>query len=183
MSIPPDARRCTAKSKRTRERCGQWAVEGRDKCPWHGGKTPIKHGLRSKYGPPAQLLARIAEAELNPKVLDLRHIGAHLYVVTEDLLAALDPGDGKEPGRLDADQASALVTVLRELRKATTDYRRLALDERFVDLAEARQLLATGLEAVLRHVPDEKRADAIRDFKTVTASAGPEDAGASARAH
>lgn len=47
--IPPDDRRCTAMSKRTRKRCGQASIKGKDKCRFHGGKTPIKHGAYSKY--------------------------------------------------------------------------------------------------------------------------------------
>lgn len=175
--------RCGAKT-RAGTPCRRWPTEGKDRCRMHGGATPVKHGLRSKYGPPAAVLARIEEAERNPKILDLRHIGAHLYVITEDLLAALEPAEGStEPRRLDSDQAAALVPVLRELRKATTDYRRLALDERFVDLAEARQILATALEAILRHVPDEKRGEAIRDFEALTGSADGTHPGAQTRAH
>lgn len=32
--------RCTAKSKQTGEQCKNWAVEGKTKCRFHGGKTP-----------------------------------------------------------------------------------------------------------------------------------------------
>lgn len=42
--------RCNAKSKQTQEQCAASAVEGKDKCHWHGGRIPFKtDGSRSKY--------------------------------------------------------------------------------------------------------------------------------------
>lgn len=40
---------CTATAKRTGKQCRAAAIKGRDKCRVHGGMTPIKHGLFSKY--------------------------------------------------------------------------------------------------------------------------------------
>lgn len=42
---------CNAKAKRTGNQCERAAMRGKDKCCMHGGKTPIKHGLFSKYAP------------------------------------------------------------------------------------------------------------------------------------
>ncbi len=36
----PDDKRCTALSRNTGERCGQWAMKGQSKCRYHGGKSP-----------------------------------------------------------------------------------------------------------------------------------------------
>lgn len=36
----PDDKRCTAMSRNTGERCGQWAMKGQTKCRYHGGKSP-----------------------------------------------------------------------------------------------------------------------------------------------
>lgn len=36
----PDDKRCTALSRNTGERCGQWAMKGQTKCRYHGGKSP-----------------------------------------------------------------------------------------------------------------------------------------------
>lgn len=44
--IPPE-RRCTARSKRTGLQCQQWAMRGKTKCRFHGGKSS---GPRSKQG-------------------------------------------------------------------------------------------------------------------------------------
>lgn len=37
---PPPERRCTATSRRTGKRCGQWAIPGGKVCRWHGGAAP-----------------------------------------------------------------------------------------------------------------------------------------------
>ncbi|WP_237185501.1 hypothetical protein [Rothia nasimurium] len=36
----PDDKRCTALSRNTGDRCGQWAMKGQTKCRYHGGKSP-----------------------------------------------------------------------------------------------------------------------------------------------
>ncbi len=41
--------RCTAKAKNHGGQCLYSAVIGKDKCRWHGGLTPVKHGRYSKY--------------------------------------------------------------------------------------------------------------------------------------
>ncbi len=40
---------CTATAKRTGKPCRMPAIKGKDKCRVHGGMTPVKHGLFSKY--------------------------------------------------------------------------------------------------------------------------------------
>ncbi len=46
------ATRCTGRAKTTGEQCKNPAVSGKDKCRIHGGLTPVKHGLFSKYKNP-----------------------------------------------------------------------------------------------------------------------------------
>lgn len=153
--VIPHERRCTAKSKRTHRRCANAAMLGKDKCRHHGGKTPIKHGLYSKYGPPKAIADQIAEHENDPKVLDHRHLGAHVYGL---LLAQLQ---GKD--ELQASDAENLLPILDKPRRIATDYHRLAIDSRFVDLVEAKALIGGVVQAVLRYVPEEKRREAIHD--------------------
>lgn len=69
---------CTAKSKRSGERCKQPAMHGRDVCYMHGGKTPrgaasphIKSGRWSK-DLPTRLAARYAETEHDAELMSLR---------------------------------------------------------------------------------------------------------------
>ena len=40
---------CKAIAKRTGKQCQAPAIKGKDKCRVHGGMTPVKHGLYSKY--------------------------------------------------------------------------------------------------------------------------------------
>ena len=40
---------CTATAKRTGKPCQAPAIKGKDKCRVHGGMTPVKHGLFSRY--------------------------------------------------------------------------------------------------------------------------------------
>lgn len=163
--------KCTAKSKRSGVQCRNWAVKGKDKCRMHGGATPVKHGLDSKYGPPPALAAKIAEFENDPKVLDHKHIGAHVYVL---LMGALH-----DRSELDASDAEELLPLLERLRRVATDYHRLALDSRFVDLVEAQAFIGRIVQAVLRHVPEEKRRDAIRDAEQLIGDSPVADAAAS----
>ena len=71
---------CTAKSKRSQKRCKRNAVPGKDKCRMHGGATPIKHGLRSKYQP-AVLMARIEEMRNSEKLTDLKNMLAVQHIL------------------------------------------------------------------------------------------------------
>ena len=67
--------KCNAKSKQTQQRCRQWPVPGKDKCHYHGGSHPIKHGLYSKYrgGPLGDRIARLRQ---DPELLSLERQAA-----------------------------------------------------------------------------------------------------------
>ena len=71
---------CTAKSKRSQERCKRSATRGKDKCRMHGGATPVKHGLRSKYQP-AILMERIEEMRNSEKLTDLKDMLAVQHIL------------------------------------------------------------------------------------------------------
>ena len=49
VSAEGHPRRCKARTTTTGDRCRKFAIRGKDVCRKHGGATPIKHGLRSKY--------------------------------------------------------------------------------------------------------------------------------------
>lgn len=53
----PDDRRCTATSKRTGQRCGQWAAKGKTVCKWHGAHSTGPTTLQGKQ--------QISEAHTN----------------------------------------------------------------------------------------------------------------------
>jgi hypothetical protein len=51
---------CTAKSKRSREQCRNWAIRGRTTCRMHGGKSK---GPRTKNGRERVRLASLKHGE------------------------------------------------------------------------------------------------------------------------
>lgn len=164
--------RCTAKSKQRQDRCLQPRVPGTDKCRFHGGRRgALKHGLKSKYGPPPSLRQRIEEHEKDPRLLSHVRIGAHMQALLDQLYARVQDDNAS----MDADLVESVRSVLGELRKAATDWHRLAVDSRFVDLLEARQLFGRALETVLRYVPEDRRAEALRDFEDVIGLGGSTD--------
>lgn len=139
-------------------------MRGMDVCATHGGraaKKNLKHGLDSKYGPPPALRARIEAYEQDPRLLSHVRIGAHMQALLDQLYAKVRD-DG---AAIDDELVDSLRAVLGELRKAATDWHRLAVDSRFVDLVEARGVFGQALERVLRHVPDDRREAALRDFE------------------
>jgi hypothetical protein len=91
---------CTAKSKRTKERCQQPAMHGRTTCYMHGGvSTTIgaanvnyKHGKYSRYLP-QRLQQTYAEALTSPKLLSLSEDLAVLESRLADLFQRVDSGE------------------------------------------------------------------------------------------
>lgn len=76
---------CTAKSKRSGVQCKNDAMRGKDKCRMHGGKTPIKHGIYSKYAP-AMVANKINEARNDVRLTDIREDLALQRALVNNLL-------------------------------------------------------------------------------------------------
>lgn len=94
---------CTAKSKRTGERCRRAATPGRTVCYYHGGRTlagvasgTFKHGRYSKVLP-GRLLERYQEALTDHRLLELAEEIALIDARLRDVLTRVDTG---ESGRL-----------------------------------------------------------------------------------
>jgi hypothetical protein len=94
---------CTAKSKRTKERCKRFAVADRTVCKHHGGKTPrgfahpnLKNGKYSKF---INHLPESLKADFHKNLGDdkdpqsLREQVAISNIRTQQLLALLEDGD------------------------------------------------------------------------------------------
>jgi len=60
---------CEAKSKRTGKRCKAQAITDKTVCRHHGGKTPVKHGLFSKF--PQAVAAQHLKAARQAERLDI----------------------------------------------------------------------------------------------------------------
>ncbi len=91
--------RCTAKSKRSGKQCKNPAMRGKDKCPMHGGKTPIKHGLYSKYAP-ALLAAKIEEMrqaqQREQKLTDIVEQLAVLHALSATAMEAMKQAEAEK---------------------------------------------------------------------------------------
>lgn len=96
---PPPERRCRAKSKRSGQQCGKWAMCGRDVCRAHGGATPRGIGLpQSKHlrysrSVPSRLSQSYAEILGDSKKLDLDNELAVIVARSQEILASLYLGD------------------------------------------------------------------------------------------
>lgn len=96
---------CTAKSKRTGERCKRPAIVGRTVCYHHGGKIPrgpalpqYKDGRYSKLLP-ARLAANYERAASDADLLVLREDIALVDTRLADLLGRVDSGESGEAWR------------------------------------------------------------------------------------
>ena len=111
---------CTAKSKRSRKQCKRGSTPGKDKCYIHGGKTPIKHGLYSKY--PKVIAAKadsyMTAAEAEGGVEILRQT---ISVVATILAIWVESGNAFKPS-----EASATSAMLLRLTNLVDAYERLA---------------------------------------------------------
>ena len=154
------AQRCTAKAKSTGEQCGQPVVRGKDKCRFHGGLTPIVHGLYSKYRDP-QIAARAAELVGDEKLTDLRPPIA-------DLRARLERWQTEEQGTPSLRKLSALSTILDRLGSLVEREQRIREGITIKLLTEHRVAIVQGLVMMLTDHP--KLTDA--DLKTIAARLG-----------
>jgi hypothetical protein len=93
---------CTAKSKRSGDRCRRHAMTGSKVCYMHGGKTPVgpasphyKSGRYSKYLP-HNLRTRYEESLDDPQLLELRSEVALLDARLGELLEKADTGENRK---------------------------------------------------------------------------------------
>ncbi|MES2465349.1 MAG: HGGxSTG domain-containing protein [Armatimonadota bacterium] len=91
--------RCSAKSKRSGERCKRWAVNRRSVCPFHGGKslTGVAHPnfLHGRYSRhlPSRLSDGYEAALQEPEIASVRSEVALCVARQEDLLSRVDSGE------------------------------------------------------------------------------------------
>lgn len=133
--------KCTATSKRTKERCEANAMHGSNVCYHHGGRSlkgiaspALKHGKYSKHMP-QRLLERYHEALEDNQLLELNHEIALVDSRLSDLLTRVDTG---EAGKLWADA-----------RKLNSEVQQAVHDENYgrlmVKAAELDFIIGTGL--------------------------------------
>lgn len=157
-----DDRRCTAKSKRSQQRCKRAAIRGGNVCATHGGKAPQVAGAAHQ-----RLKLRAVEAEMrqlhpdsdiDPSALLLETIGrdaARLRMFTrlvEDLDVAGDFGV-YGPDHTGDGTAHILIRLEAQERDRLAKHCKMAIDagieERKVRLAEEQgEMIATLLASV-----------------------------------
>lgn len=146
---------CTAKSKRSGERCKRHASIGMNVCAIHGGKTPsglanpnLKHGRYSK-DLPTRLAARYEHAASDPDLLRLDSEIHLLGTLISERLATLDTG---ESGR-----------IWRELRESWKQYM-VARSARPPDTAGMSDALDRVAELIQRGSADHGARQEIADL-------------------
>lgn len=102
LSNSPLAKQCTAKSKRSGERCRNLAVTGYEVCRMHGGKTPRGFALpqtktaRWSKDIPSRMAARFIEAQNDPDLLSVRADIYLLDTLLADDMTRLETGESAE---------------------------------------------------------------------------------------
>jgi hypothetical protein len=159
---------CTARSKRTGERCKAKAMTGKDKCYHHGGKsrvgalsTAFRHGRHSKYLP-EQMLERYNVAQQDPERLALADEIALIDTAITQLIE--DVTTFSDPDRLDS-----LRALVEQRRKLTESERKRLQDlEQMIPADRAMTMIATILSIIKRHVHDVATLAAIQeDFRNL----------------
>ncbi len=143
--------RCTATSRTTQKTCRQWAVLGKDKCHWHGGRTPVNHGMSSKYA--KNILGdEIEQLRTHPQLLDLKTQIVMGAALQQKLLEKLDGKLMELPESVD--QVRRLVATNGRLIAAHEKI--YAGDENLVPVGVVGKLIELFAKAVNDHVEDER---------------------------
>jgi hypothetical protein len=93
----PEEERCKGTSRQSGQRCRRRRSPGSEYCILHGGRAPkggahpnFKHGKRSKYRPPPELLAKYGRFLRDPELAHHRNSIALLDSMLQDLFDNYD---------------------------------------------------------------------------------------------
>ena len=137
--------RCTARSKQSGKRCKRWPTRGKTVCRMHGGATPIKHGLSSKFTE-GTLGARIREMRDDPDLLSLERQAAVVQALQATAIEKLGEN-------LDA-EGYEILRRLTETSAKIIAKRQGVADANTVPLAVVTLLIDRVIHAVNRYVVD-----------------------------
>lgn len=133
---------CKAKSKRTKEQCQANAVTGKDVCYHHGGKTPVKHGLYSKYTK-HKLGDKIQELASDPGLLDLRQQIAFKQSLILDKLDQLQ-------GYINSEDSEMLTMISEKVSRDIERLHKLENGEKYVLQIEEVQAVVNQIVIIIR---------------------------------
>ena len=134
--------RCSAKSKRTGDQCGQHVVDGFTVCKWHGGgtkKAKEAAARRVEEAQAVQILEKQGVTPLKHPVEELLELGAEarsMQRVLKDRVG--DP----EFADLAGPTFAAYERALERISKFLIDLSKLGLEQRKVSLDEAKATIA-----------------------------------------
>jgi hypothetical protein len=162
MTLPNGARalRCTARRRRTSERCRLPAIRGRQVCRLHGGRAPVgpaasnwRHGLYSSVLP-TNFREAFRRMRGDPALLSLADDVAALTAAIEVKARTLGP----DP---DAKWMELLALVERRARLVALESKRLADSAGMVSATRVVELAHLLLGVIARHVADRNACIAI----------------------
>lgn len=143
MDIPDD-KRCTAKSKQTGNRCGNWAVKGLKVCRFHGVNKAAKAKAKTNValGKVKILMDKVGNVAEDPLQGLLEEVtrSAIAVLIFEGLVSDLESKELYGPNHLKDGTPHVLLRMYGEERDRHARYCKMALDagvaERQVQLAE-----------------------------------------------
>lgn len=157
-------RQCTARSKRSGERCRKHAMRGRTVCLAHGGKTPrgaaSPHFKTGRYSRslPGHLLAVYEQALRDPRLLSLRDEIALTDAMICELLSQIDNDISESAERRIFRQMRRLIDQRRRL--VETEVRHIVLAREVVTAEEMRAAAGDGCDRhALRSGPQRPTGD------------------------
>lgn len=156
---------CTAKSKQTGKQCKLKSIDGKDKCRFHGGLTPVKHGLYSKYmAQPVK--KKYLEFLENSDLKDLSHEIARLRAI----LAEMDENNlSSSP-----DNIPLFLSACEAISRLTERHFKILEGSKFVITIENVQVMIQQVVVIIsRHVTDvETRQKIALDLANVKVLGG-----------
>lgn len=122
-----------------------WGTDhkGKGACKLHGGATPIKHGLYSKYAEHT-LGKRIVELLEDPDLLDLKRPVALVQALMEKLLA-----DAAAAGTIDQDTRDSLTKLANQEGSAIERYYRTTEGTKHTIRVENVQVFLTQVAVII----------------------------------
>lgn len=158
-----DSRRCTAKSKRSQERCKRAAIIGGTVCSMHGGKSPAVAARAAARSALATYGAPLALDPLDALLGELHRTAGHVAWLGQQV-AQLN--DAMVPTMFGLQPSGWIDLYRRErahLARVSADCLKAGVEERRVRLAEAQgELVADLLRRVITSLGLDPASEEVR---------------------
>ncbi len=135
------------------------AIKGKDKCKFHGGKTPVKHGLYSKFSK-TRLSDLVSEMVHDKRILDLReHLSLQVALIA-DFISRVEGSERCEHCgnlTLTPETIESLSTLVEKAGKTAERFHRVTIQNRMVlNVEEFMVLIRQVATLVGRYVTNER---------------------------